>query len=167
MGIFYSFAQKKSFLSFKLFTTDPQEKSYLPNRLTMLYMVIEKILPPTFVTEWTPTDYCEMSDFFFWLIFLVSPPPSMTSLRFPHSSCMININLGKFSKFSMSSISTPFSSSSTITTFSEGLFSSMKPWFNLIRLGFLRKVFSGEGRGGGSNWPPALHISRRTYPISV
>ena len=60
-----------------------------------------------------------MSDFFFWLIFLVSSPPS---LRFSHSSSM-NTILGESSKFPMSSI--PSSSSSTITNFSEGLSSSM------------------------------------------
>ena len=40
---------KKGFLSFKLFTTDPQEKSCFPNRLTILYMVIKEILSPIFV----------------------------------------------------------------------------------------------------------------------
>ena len=71
---------------------------------------------------------CETSNFFFWLIFLVSSSSSLTTLRFPHSLLM-NTNLGKFSKFSMPSISKRFSSSSTITTFSEGLSSSMKPCF--------------------------------------
>ena len=84
----------KIFLSFKLFTTDPQEKSGLPNWFTILYMVIEEILSPTFVTEWTSTGYCKTSDFFFWLGSLVNSPPSLTTLRFPHSS-LKNTNLGK------------------------------------------------------------------------
>ena len=56
---------KKRFLSFKLFTTDLQEKSCLPNWLKILYMVIKEIISPTFVTEWTSTGYCETPDFFF------------------------------------------------------------------------------------------------------
>ena len=71
---------------------------------------------------------CETSIFFFWLIFLVNSSSSLTTLRFPHS-LSIDRNLGEFSKFSMPSISTRFSSSTAITTFSEGLSSSMKPWF--------------------------------------
>ena len=43
-------------LSFKLFITDPQEKSYLTNLFTIFQMLIEGILSPiAFVTEWTPT----------------------------------------------------------------------------------------------------------------
>ena len=73
---------KKGSLSFKLLTSHPQETSCLPNWFTILYMVIEEILSPTFVTEWTSIGYCEMSDFFLWLIFLVSSPPSLTTLGF-------------------------------------------------------------------------------------
>ena len=67
-----------------------------------------------------------------WLLLLVlflCTPPSSSTLRFPQSSSM-NRNLGKFSKFPMSSTSTrlSLSSSSSIATFSEGLSSSMKPW---------------------------------------
>ena len=44
------------------------------------------------------------SDFFFLLIFLFSSPPSMITLRFPHSSSMNN-SLGKSTKFPILSIS--------------------------------------------------------------
>ena len=114
---------RKSLLSFKLPTTDPLEKSCFPNWFTLLYMVMEEILSSTFFTEWTSTGYCEASE-----TFLVSSPRSLISLRFPHFSPM-NTILGKSSKFSLSSISTQLSSSWTIAAFSEGLSSSMKPWF--------------------------------------
>ena len=57
---------------------------------------------------------CKTSDFF-WLILLVRSLPSTNTLRFPHFLLM-KTSLGKFFKFSI-----PSSSSSTITTFSEGL----------------------------------------------
>ena len=38
-----------------------------------------------------------------------------------------------------------------------------KPKLTLIRMGFLRVVFSG----GRVNLSPPLHISRRTYLISI
>ena len=116
-----------------------QWKAYLTDSHTILYMVIEEIVFPTFDTEWTITGYCEMSDFLFWLISLVSSPPTLTTLRFPHSS-LINTNLGKPSKRSMPSISKPFSSSSAITTFSEGLSSSMKPWFFVKKWNYKNKT---------------------------
>ena len=84
----------------------------------MFHTVIEEILSPTaFVTEWTSVDTCKTSDFFFWLIFLVSTPPSLATMRFPHSSSM-NTGLGESSTFPASSIES--SSSLTITFFSEG-----------------------------------------------
>ena len=68
-GILFIWSEK-SFLSFKLFTTAPQEKSCLRNWFTIFHVVTEEILSPTvFVTQWTSTDYCKTSDFFFWLIF--------------------------------------------------------------------------------------------------
>ena len=89
-------------------------------------MVIEEIiLPKTFVKDWTSIDYCKASDFFFRLIFLVISSPSLTIMSFPHSSSM-NTSLGAFSKFPMTSISIPSSSSSAITASSEGLSSTMK-----------------------------------------
>ena len=54
--------------------------------------------PTAFVTEWTSIGYCKTSDFFFCLIFPVSSPPSLTTMRFAHSSSM-NTSLGEFSKF--------------------------------------------------------------------
>ena len=122
------------FLSFKLFTTNRQEKLCLPNWSTILYMVIEEILPSTFVTEWISTSYCETSEFFFWLIFLVRSQPSLTTLRFRYSSSM-NTNLGKSSKFRISSILTRFSSASTIIIFFWMVF-----FFNKIVLFFLNKT---------------------------
>ena len=69
-----------------------------------IYSVTEEILSPaTFITEWTSIGYCETSKFF-WLIFLVSSPPSLPTMRFPHSSSMTT-GLGECSKFSMISIS--------------------------------------------------------------
>ena len=80
-------------------------------------MVTEEILSPTaFVT----IGYCKTSDFFIWIIFLVSSPPSLTSMRFPHSLSM-NTSLGESSKFPMSSISIQSSPFSTITFFYEEL----------------------------------------------
>ena len=43
---------------------------------------------------------------FFWLIFLVSSTPSMTTLRFLHFSSM-NTTFSKSSQFSMSSVAIP------------------------------------------------------------
>ena len=99
-------------------------------------MVIEEMSSPTaFVRQRTSKDYCKTSNFFFWLIFLVSSPLSLTIMRFSHSSS-INTSLGKTSKFPMSSISIPFRPSSTITAFSEWLSSSMKARvFFKIKLG--------------------------------
>ena len=74
-------------------------------------MVTEEIISPTtFVTEWTSLGYCKRSDLFFWLMFLVSSPPSLTTMRFPQSLSM-NTSLGESSKFPMSSISIQSSSS--------------------------------------------------------
>ena len=72
-------------------------------------MVTEEILSPTaFVIGWTSIDYCETSDFFFWLIFPVSFPPSLTTMRLPHSSSM-NTSLGESSTFPISARTTnPF-----------------------------------------------------------
>ena len=52
-------------------------------------MVTEEILSPTtFGTQWASIGYCETSGFFFWLIFLLSSPPSCTYEAFPYSSSM-------------------------------------------------------------------------------
>ena len=63
---------------------------------------------------------------FFWLIFLVSSPSSLTTMRFPHSSS-INTSLVQSSKFPMSSILIQSSSSSTMTFFSEESYLSILP----------------------------------------
>ena len=110
----------KYFLSFKLLTTNTQEKSCLPNWFIVFHMLIEEMRSPiVFSRKWTSTDYCKTSDVFFWLIFLVSSPPSLINMRFSHSSSMIT-SLGESFKFPMSSLSMPSSPSSTIRYFSEG-----------------------------------------------
>ena len=121
----YSVDQKNtSFLFSYLFGS---KKSCLPNCFTInIPQVTEEILSPTtFVTKWTFKGYCKTCAFF-WLIFSVSSPPSLTTIRFPHSSLM-NTSLGESSKFPMSSISMQSSSSPTITFFSEELLFLTKP----------------------------------------
>ena len=86
----------------------------------MFHMFTEEILSPTvFFIEWTSIGYCKTSDFFFWLVFLVSFPPSLTTMTFPHSSSM-NTSLGESSTFPISSMSMQSSSSSAMALFSEG-----------------------------------------------
>ena len=120
---------RKTFPVFHIYSVvkKSQEKSCLPNCFTInIPQVTEEILSPTtFVTKWTFIGYCKTSAFF-WLIFSVSSPPSLTTMRFPHSSLM-NTSLGESSKFPMSSISMQSSSSSTITFFSEELLFLTKP----------------------------------------
>ena len=58
---------------------------------------------------------CKTSDLLFLSLFLVSSPPSTTTLRFPHSPLM-NISPGKSNKLPIPFISIPCSSSSTVTT---------------------------------------------------
>ena len=119
---------EKSFLSFKLFLLgskkNSREKSCLPSWFTINilhgYPTESILLPAKFLTEWTFLEYCKTSNFFFWLIFLASSPPSLTAVRFPHSSS-INTSLGGSSKSPMSSLSIQSSSSWTIRIFSEGL----------------------------------------------
>ena len=112
--------------SFKLFITDPQEKLLLPNRFTKLCILLKEYFRLHCHRVNISRLIVQTSNFFFWLIFLVSSSSSLTTLRFPYSSS-INTNLGKFSKFSTSSISKRFSSFSTIITFSQNLSSSVKP----------------------------------------
>ena len=99
----YLFGSKKS-----------QEKSCLLNCFTInIPQVTEEILSPaTFVTKWTFIGY-DKTSVFFWLIFSVSSPPSLITMRFPHSS-LINTSLGESSKFTMSSISMQSGSFTTI-----------------------------------------------------
>ena len=94
-----------------------QEKPCLPNWFPInIPLVTEEIFSPTtLVTEWTSIGYCKTSDFF-WLIFQVRSPPSLTTMRFPHSSSM-NKSLGESSKFPMSSLLMQSSSFSNITFF--------------------------------------------------
>ena len=115
----YSSDQKSiSCFSYLFGSKKSQEKSCLPNCFTInIPQVTEEILSPTtFVTKWTFIGYCKTSAFF-WLIFSVSSPPSLTTMRFPHSSSM-NTRLGESFKIPMSFISMRSSSSPTITFFS-------------------------------------------------
>ena len=74
-------------------------------------MFFEQILSSiAFVTEWTSAGS-------FWLTFLGRSLPS-TTLGFRHSS-LISTSLSKSSKFPMSSLSIPSSSSSTLAILSE------------------------------------------------
>ena len=94
-----------------------QEKPCLPDWFPInIPLVTEEILSrTTFVTEWASIGYCKTSDFF-WLIFSVRSSPSLTTMRFPHSSS-ISKSLGESSKFPMSSLSVQCSSFSNITFF--------------------------------------------------
>ena len=117
----YLYDQKNiSCFSYLLGIKKSQVKSCLPNCFTInIPHVTEEILSPTtFVTKWAFIGYCKTSVFFL-LIFSVSSPPSLTTMRFPHSSLM-DASLGE-SKFPMSSISMQSSSSPTITICSEEL----------------------------------------------
>ena len=114
------FIWKVSCLLSYLLLIHKKNYSYLNDSQYYSYMIIEKILSLTFVTEWTSTGYLWnvellllvnissklfiiISNCFFWLILLVNSSSSLTTLRFPHS-LLTSTNLGKFSKFSMPSI---------------------------------------------------------------
>ena len=114
----FSSDQKNIFFFSYLFGS---KKSCLPNCFTInIPQVTEEILSlTTFVTKWIFIGFCKTSTFF-WQIFSVSSLPSLTTVRFPHSSLM-NASLGESSKFPMSSISVQSSSSPTITFFSKEL----------------------------------------------
>ena len=94
-AIFIHLIRKK--VSFMLFTTDPQEKTCLPNWFTIFDMVIEKYSRLQHLSQSEHLQACKTSDFFFWLKFLVISPPSLTTLRFPHTLSM-NTSLGKSNK---------------------------------------------------------------------
>ena len=95
---------RKTFSVFHIYLVvkKSQEKPCLPNWLPInIPLVTEEIFSPTtLVTEWTFIGYCKTSDFF-WLIFQVRSPPSLTTMRFSHSSSM-NKSLGESSNFPMS-----------------------------------------------------------------
>ena len=110
---------RKTFPVFHIYSVvkKSQEKSCLPNCFTInIPQVTEEILSPaTFVTKWTFIGY-DKTSVFFWLIFSVSSPPSLTAMRFPHSSS-VNTSLDESSKFPTSSLSMQSNSSATITFF--------------------------------------------------
>ena len=81
----YSADQKNiSYFSYLFGGKKSQEKSCLPNCFTIIIpQVTEELLSPTkFVTKWTFIGYCKTSAIF-WLIFSVSSPASLTTMRFP------------------------------------------------------------------------------------
>ena len=122
----YSSDQKNfSCLSYLFDSEKSQEKSCLPNCFTINIELVteEKLSLTTFFSEWTFRLLQKAC--LFQLIFSVSSPSSLTTMRFPHSSFM-NTSLGQSSKFPMSSISKQSSSSSTTTFFSEELLFLMK-----------------------------------------
>ena len=94
-----------------------QEKPCVPNWFPInIQLVTEEIFSPTtLVTGWASISYCKTSDFF-WLIFQVSSPPSLSTMRFPLSSS-VNKSLGESSKFPMSSLLMQSRSFSNITFF--------------------------------------------------
>ena len=118
---------RKTFPVFHIYSVvkKSQEKSCLPNCFTInIPQVTEEILSPTtFVSKWTFIGYCKTSAVF-WLLFSAGSPPSLTTMRFPHSSLMNILKMFlnfESSKFPMSSISMHSSSSSATTFFSEEL----------------------------------------------
>ena len=93
---------RKTFPDFHIYLVvkKSQEKPCLPDWFPInIPLVTEEILSPTtFVTEWTSIGYCKTSDFF-WLIFPIRSSPSLTTMRFRHSSSM-NKSLGESSSLS-------------------------------------------------------------------
>ena len=93
----------KSFFPFTLNTTYPQEKSN--HKKSHVYLtdsqystrLLNKCSLLQHLSLSRHLKACKRPDFF-WLISLVSSPPSMTTLRFPHASLM-NATLSKSSKF--------------------------------------------------------------------
>ena len=74
-----------------------QEKSCLPNWFTMkIPQDYRRNILAYNICHWA-TGYCKTSDFF-WLIFSISSPPSLTTTRFTNSSTM-NTSVREFSKF--------------------------------------------------------------------
>ena len=99
-----------------------QEKLCLPNCFTInTPQVTEEILSlTTFLTAWPFIGYRHAKRLSFSANILVSSPPALNTMRFPHSSLM-NTGLGESSKFPMSSILMQSSFLSTIIFFSEEL----------------------------------------------
>ena len=109
------------FFSFKLFTTDSQEKyhTYLTDSQYSTFVLNKYSLSCSICHRVDNYELVKRLGFFCLLIFPVSSPPSTNTLRFPHSSWMNSI-LSKSSKFPVSSTSIPSSSSLTITFFLKG-----------------------------------------------
>ena len=120
---------EKKFPFFKLISTDPQEKSCLSKWFTIFHMLSGKILSPiAFVTESTSI-YLQNNRLL--LSANISSKLSTINKYFKDSHILHRWTLVEFSKFPISSISIPSSSSSTITILTEGFFSSIKTWFSL------------------------------------
>ena len=99
---------EKSFLPFKLDTTYPQKK---PNHKKSHANLIDSQYSTCLLKKCPPLQCichvkCLTSSFVWWLIFLVSSPSAMTTLRFLHSSS-INTALSKSSQLPMSTFWVP------------------------------------------------------------
>ena len=119
-GGFYSFDQEKvPFLLIYLLPThkkcNNKKNHTYPN---LIYSMCYRVYIYRLVKLLT-------SSFYYLLLFLVTYPPSATTLRFPHSSST-NISLGKSIKFPIPSISIPSSSSPTWKNFVWGVFYLLK-----------------------------------------
>ena len=90
-------------------------KSSLPFNLFTTYL-LKSYLPQSSLSHLSKSGNLKIS---LLLLFLVRYPPSTTTLRFPHSSSMY-FRLGKSTTFPVPSISSPSSSSSTVTSLFEG-----------------------------------------------
>ena len=119
---------RKTFHIFHIYSVVKNHKknhTYLPVSQKIVHRLPTKYSDPQHLSLSRFIGYCKTSAIF-WLIFSLSSPPSLATMRFSHSSSM-NTSLGEFSKFPMSSISMQSSSSPTITFFSEELLFLTKP----------------------------------------
>ena len=87
--------RKKRFLPFKLYTTYLQEKSnYKKSYAYLTYSQYSTCLLKKYPylqhsSESKDLQACKMPDVFFWLIFLVSSPPSMTNFHILHPQTLL------------------------------------------------------------------------------
>ena len=121
---FYSFYEKKnSCVSNCLPPTHTKKSAYLTDPKNSTWLLKKCALhhksPTTFVRQWTSIHYSKTTDF----LFNVS---SKFSTIIDYYEILTNSSLGESFKFLVSSIFIPSNPSSTITTFSEGLSSSIK-----------------------------------------
>ena len=104
-----AYKAEKNFLSLKLYVTYPQEKSnckkihaYLTDSKYSTCL-LKKCSRLQYMSQSGYLWSCERLNLFLWLIYLVSYPPSMTTLRFSKVS-LINATLSTSSQFPILSI---------------------------------------------------------------